>query len=427
MLESKDLFLYSAERIPEIADRLVEVDRAMRWGYANTFGPFELWDALGFSDVADKIEKEGGQLPANVQAMRSAGAASLYQRTVENGQPKTLYFDFLKNGYEPIEERAGIIVLSDLKRACRTVKSNAGASLVDIGDGVICVEFHSKMNSIGEDTISMLYGGLDELEKNFDAMVIANEGENFSVGANLMLMLLGAQEGEWDELNAAVHRFQQVNMALKYAPKPVVSAPFARALGGGCEIVLHSARAQASAELYTGLVEVGVGLIPAGGGCKELLLRLRDPRRVFELIGMAKVSTSADDAKKLGLLHKLDAVSMNPEHLIGDAKALALTLAHNYAPPTPQNHIKLSGESGYSLLRIGLWSMRQGNYISDYDVEVGQKLAKVLTGGDLTGEPVVTEQYLLDLEREAFLSLCGNAKTQARMQHMLKTGKPLRN
>jgi 3-hydroxyacyl-CoA dehydrogenase len=258
-------------------------------------------------------------------------------------------------------------------------------------------------------------------------MVIANEGENFSVGANLMLVLLGAQEGEWDELNAAVHRFQQVNMALKYASKPVVSAPFSRTLGGGCEIVLHSARAQASAETYIGLVEVGVGLIPAGGGCKELILRLHDPRRVFELIGLAKVSTSAEEGKKLGLLHRLDPISMNPERLIGDAKGLALAVAKNYAPPPPQDHIKLSGESGYSVLKLGLWTMRQGGYVSDYDMQVGEKLAKVLTGGNLTGEPVVSEQYLLDLEREAFLSLCGNPKTQERMQYMLKTGKPLRN
>ena len=220
------------------------------------------------------------------------------------------------------------------------------------------------MNSIGEDTISMLYSGLEELDKNFEAMVIANEGENFSVGANLMMVLLGAQEGEWDELNMAINRFQQVNMALKYAPKPVVSAPFARTLGGGCEIVMHTARSQASAEMYMGLVEVGVGLIPGGGGCKELLLRLHDPRKVFEIIGYAKVSLSAGEAKNLGLLHRLDHISMNPERLIGDAKALALALAHDYAPPRPRNDIKVSGETGFSLLKLGLWTMRKGNYIS---------------------------------------------------------------
>jgi len=258
-------------------------------------------------------------------------------------------------------------------------------------------------------------------------MVIANEGENFSVGANLMMVLLAAQEGEWDELNRAIHRFQQANMALKYAAKPVVSAPFARTLGGGCEIVLHSTRAQASAETYIGLVEVGVGLIPGAGGCKELLLRLKDPRRVFELIGYAKVSSSAEEAKKLGLLDRADSISMNPERLIGDAKALALSLVPRYAPGVPRTDVKVAGENGFALLKIGAWSMRQGHFISDHDVLIAEKLGYVLTGGRLTGEQTVSEQYLLDLEREAFLSLCGHPKTQERMGYMLKTGKPLRN
>jgi 3-hydroxyacyl-CoA dehydrogenase len=283
------------------------------------------------------------------------------------------------------------------------------------------------MNTLGEDNIAMLYAGLDELDRNFEAMVIANQGENFSVGANLMLVLLAAQEDEWNELAMAVHRFQQVNMALKYAPKPVVSAPFSRTLGGGCEIVLHSARAQASAESYIGLVEVGVGLIPGGGGCKELLLRLKDPRRVFELIGYAKVSTSADDAKKLGLLNRTDRVSMNPERLIGDAKDLALSLVKDYVPGVPRTDIQVAGENGFAMLKLGAWAARQGGFISEYDVIVAEKLANILCGGRLTGEQTVSEQYLLDLEREAFLSLCGNPKTQERMQYMLKTGKPLRN
>jgi len=422
-----DLFLYSAEMIPEISDRIVEIDRAMCWGYANKLGPFELWDALGFNHVAERMESEGRKLPRNIEAMRRAGAGSLYCHAVEEHRPKSMYFDFPTGGYHEVEARPGITVLSDVKRARGVVKENAGASLVDLGDGVVCVEFHSKMNSLGEDSIGMMYAGLEELDKNFEAMVIANDGENFSVGANLMMVLLGAQEGEWDEINAAVNRFQQVNMALKYASKPVVSAPFARTLGGGCEIVLHTARPQASAELYMGLVEVGVGLIPGGGGCKELLLRLKDPRKVFELIGMAKVSSSADEAKKLGILDRTAPVSMNPERLIGDAKALALSLVPNYAPPAPRNDIKLSGEAGFSLLKLGAWSMRQGLFISDHDVVIAEKLGKILTGGNLTGEPVVSEQYLLDLEREAFLSLCGMPKTQERMQFMLKTGKPLRN
>ena len=422
-----DLFLYSAYMIPEISDRIVEIDQAMRWGYANKLGPFELWDALGFRDVVARMENEKRSIPANVIGAIEAGAASLYGFSSDGGRPQTEYFDFRTHGYQKIEERPGVVRLIDIKSARGVVKKNAGASLVDLGDGVLCVEFHSKMNALGEDIIAMLYAGIEETSKNYQAMVIANQGDHFSVGANLMMVLLAAQEGEWDDLNEAIYRFQQVNMALKYAEKPVVAAPFGQALGGGCEIALHATRVQASAELYMGLVEVGVGLIPGGGGCKELLARLRDARRVFELIGYAKVSGSAEDARKLGLLNKTDAVSMNPERLIGDAKALALSLAPGYAPGVPRNDIKVSGESGFAMMKVGLWSARQGGYISDYDVVVGEKLAHILSGGKLTGEPLVSENYLLDLEREAFLSLCGNTKTRERMAHTLKTGKPLRN
>jgi 3-hydroxyacyl-CoA dehydrogenase len=422
-----DLVLYSAEMIPEISDRIVEIDRAMRWGYANKLGPFELWDALGFVDVITRLEKDRRTLPANIKSARAHGIVSLYRHPEPTGRPVTEYFDFQRNDYQPIEPRPGIISLADREASHGVILKNAGASLIDLGDGVLCVEFHSKMNSLGEDNIAMMYAGLEETNRNFDAMVIGNEGENFSVGANLMMVLLAAQEGEWDELNLAIHRFQQVNMALKYASKPVVAAPFARTLGGGCEIVLHSTRAQASAETYIGLVEVGVGVIPGGGGCKELLLRLKDPRRVFELIGFAKVSSSAEDAKKLGLLNRTDSISMNPERLIGDAKALALSLVPNYSPGLPPTDIKVAGENGYALLKMGAWSARQGHFISDYDETIAEKLAYVLTGGRLTGEQTVSEQYLLDLEREAFLSLCGHPKTQERMAYMLKTGKPLRN
>ena len=422
-----DLFLYSASMVPEISDRIVEIDRAMRWGYAHRLGPFELWDGLGFEEVARRIESEQRPLPENVSKALSAGAKTLYRHADSGGEPHREYFDFQAARYQPEEERPGVILLADLKRARGVMKKNAGASLVDLGDGVLCVEFHSKMNSIGDDLIGMLHAGLEETEKNFEAMVIANQGENFSVGANLMLVLLAAQEGEWDELDDAIRRFQNVNMALKYADRPVVAAPFARTLGGGCEIALHAARVQASAETYIGLVEVGVGLIPGGGGCKELLLRLRDPRRVFELIGYAKVSTSATEAQQLGYLSRADRISMNPERLIGDAKALALELAKNYSPGVPRADIKVMGESGYSLLKLGAWSAKEGGYISAHDFLIADKLATILSGGRLTGEHTVSEQYLLDLEREAFLSLCGNRKTQERMQYMLKTGKPLRN
>ncbi len=375
-----DLIAYSSERIPEIADYTWQIDRAMRWGYGHKLGPFELAEVLDFP------------------------------------HPKL----------DVPPERPGIIILGDVKRSGGIVQQNNGASLVDLGDGVLCVEFHSKLNTLAEDALSMIHAGLAQLESSFYALVIGNQADHFSAGANLMMVLLAAQEGEWDELNEMVTRFQQMNMAIKYAAKPVVVAPFGQTLGGGCEITLHAPRVQASAETYMGLVEAGVGLIPAGGGCKEMLLRLGDARRAFELIGYAKVSGSACEARDLGFLRPGDAISMNPERLIGDAKALARSLVDGYAAPA-QGGVKVSGNGAYAPLKLGVWTAQQGHFISDYDAVIGEKLAYVLSGGRLTGEQTVSEQYLLDLEREAFLSLCGNAKTQERMAHTLKTGKPLRN
>jgi len=413
--------------IPEISDRMVEIDRAMRWGYGHKLGPFELWDAIGFLEVVTRLEMEHRSLPSNIKDALARGVIALYKPPEPIGRPVTEYFDFPSTSYQPIEPRAGIFTLKDRKQTHGVVFENSGASLVDVGDGVLCVEFHSKLNTLGEDNVAMVYAGLEETNRNFDAMIIANEGETFSAGANLMLVLLAAQEGEWDELNFAVQRFQQMNIALKYAAKPVVAAPFSRVLGGGCELVMHCTRAQASAETYIGLVEAAVGVIPAGGGCKELLVRLHDPLRIFELIGYAKVATSAEEAQKFGLLHRSDPISMNPERLIYDAKALALSLVPNYSPGAPRNDIKVAGESAYAMMKLGAWSARQAHYISDYDMIVADKLANILAGGRLSASQNVSEQYLLDLEREAFLSLCGNPKTQERMQYMLKTGKPLRN
>jgi 3-hydroxyacyl-CoA dehydrogenase len=282
------------------------------------------------------------------------------------------------------------------------------------------------VNALGEDHFQMVHAGLEELERNFEAAVIANQGEMFSAGANISLVLFAAQNEEWEDLDQMIDRFQQMNLAIKYARKPVVAAPFSRALGGGCEVCLHAARMQASAETYMGLVEVGVGVLPAAGGCKELLARLGDARRAAELIGQAKVSTSAAQARELGFLTAFDRITMNPDSLIGDAKDLARSLARDYAPP-PRAQIKVGGEAAYAMLKLGIWSYHEGGYISDYDAVVLEKVAHVLSGGRVTGEQIVPEQYLLDLEREAFLSLCGNAKTQERIAHMLKTGKPLRN
>jgi 3-hydroxyacyl-CoA dehydrogenase len=313
-----------------------------------------------------------------------------------------------------------------MKRARGVVHPSPEASLVDLGDGVLCCEFHSKANALGDQAISMLLSGLEEAERNFEAMVIANEGDNFSAGANLALLLSFTQGSEWNKVDAAIRRFQDCNMALKYSAKPVVAAPFARVLGGGAEVVLHASRVQASAELYMGLVEVGVGLIPAGGGCKEMLARLKDPRKVFELIGMAKVSASAPDAQNLGLLHKADRISMNRERLLYDAKALALSMVTTHSPGTPRTDMPVGGEAAYAAMKLGAWSMKEGGFISDYDFLIAEKLAHVLSGGR-TRAASVSEQHVLDLEREAFLSLCGQPKTQERIQHTLKTGQPLRN
>ena len=425
-----DHILYAAYMTPEISDRIVEIDRAMAWGYGHALGPFELWDALGFEQTARRIESEGRALPENIHRMLWAQAKSFYRAADQAGQPRTEYFDLGASKYAEIELRPGITVLSELKRARGVVASNAGASLIDLGDGVVCCEFHSKMNSVGGDVSKMLRAGLAQLETNFEAMVIANQGPTFSAGADLMLILLTAQDEEWDELTVFVKDFQQLNMSLKYAAKPVVAAPFGMALGGGCEIPLHCARLQASAELYMGLVEVGVGVIPAGGGCKEMVLRSRDPKdpkKIFEQIGFAKVSGSAVEARDFGFLRDGDRISMNPERLVDDAKQLALSLVPGYAPGAPRTDITVSGDAGYALMQMGIYMAREGGYISEYDAVIGEKLAYILSGGRLSGTPQVSEQYLLDLEREMFLSLCGRKETQQRIQHMLKTGKPLRN
>lgn len=373
-----DVYAYASAMLPQIAYSAEDIDHAMEWGYAHTIGPFGIARILGLKPP-----------PPGAVEKTCPGVVVLKQQPV--------------------------------------VQANPGASLRDLGDGCLCLEFHSKMNSLGDDGISMIYAGLKRLENDFDALVIANQGENFSVGANLMMVLLAAQEQEWDELNAAIHRFQQASMAIKYAVKPVVVAPHQRALGGGCELVLHAPRVQSAAELYMGLVEVGVGVIPGAGGCKELIARLKDPRKVFELIGMAKVSSSAENARDLGLLDKSAAVTMNPRRLIGDARQAALSMVSSYRPGTPRNDIKVGGDPAFAALRIGAWLMRQAEYISDHDMLIAEKLGRVLTGGESPGERLVSEQYLLDLEREAFLSLCGTVKTQERIAFMLKNGKPLRN
>jgi 3-hydroxyacyl-CoA dehydrogenase len=436
--------LYAARRVPEISDRVEDVDRAMRWGFGWELGPFQIMDTLGVPAFAAQIKKEGRELPPAIEKLLASGRNSFY--AAEKGA--TSVFKLSNSTTRKIEEPAGIIFLKSLKDAGKEVERNSGASLIDLGDGVLCCEFHSKMNAIGADLISMLHKGLKRLETNFDAMVIANQAVNFSVGANLMLVLMGAQEQEWDELHLAVKQFQNANLAIKYAPKPVVTAPQGMALGGGCEVSLHGARIQAAAEAYMGLVEVGVGLIPGGGGTKEMMIRANEHagggedldlfhamKPVFETIAMAKVGTSAEECRDLGFLRREDGVSMNRDRLVGDAKEVALSLVRNGYRPKAANwqegaqttQIKVLGEQFLSGAKLVIHMMQRGGYITDYDAHVGRKLGNILAGGALSSPQFVSEQYVLDLEREAFVSLCGEKKTQERIAHTLKTGKPLRN
>jgi len=423
----RDFFLYSAQMVPEISERIVEIDRAMRWGFAFELGPFELWDALGVEETVARMRREGCTVPERVERMLAAGARGFYEAADIDGEPGTRYFDIQHGGWKQLEDQPGVLVLSDIKRARGVVKENAGASLVDLDDGVLCLEFHSKMNALGDAALEMVRAAMEETGRGFNALVIANQGEHFSAGADLTWLLAMAQEGKWQELDAAVRRFQGANMALKYAAVPVVAAPFGMALGGGCEVVLHTARVHASAETYMGLVETNVGVIPAAGGCKEMLIRLGSAKAAFELIAYAKMSGSAAQARELGLLRGQDGISMNAERLVADAKAAALALRASYAPGVPREDIAVEGEAGYALLKMGLYLAHEGGYISDYDMVVAEKLAYVLSGGRGVGPRTISEQQLLDLEREAFLSLCGQPKTQERLQYMLNNGKPLRN
>jgi 3-hydroxyacyl-CoA dehydrogenase len=428
---------YAANRIPEIADNIVEIDNAMKWGFAHEMGPFEKWDAIGVEKSVERLKEEGRPVPANVEKLLAAGAKSFYK--TENGARQ--YFDFASGEYKPVPLPVGITILKSLKDQNKVVKKNAGASLIDLGDGVACVEFHSKMNALGSDQLGMIQFAIKEVEKNFVGLVIGNQGENFSAGANVMMMLMAAQEGEWDELALGVRQFQNTTMSLRYSAKPVVVAPHHLTLGGGCEMVLHADRAVAAAETYIGLVEVGVGVIPGGGGTKEMAVRAGEAveaspgvdhfevlRANFETVAMAKVATSAFEAKKWGLLRKADRIVMNDKRVIEEAKQTVLTLVREgYTPPQPRQDVLVLGEAALTKFRLGMHMMQRGGYISAHDALIGLKIATVMSGGNLTRPTRVSEQYLLDLEREAFVSLCGTRATQERLAHMLKTGKPLRN
>ena len=449
-----DLWNYSANRVPEISDSIVEIDRAMRMGFNWELGPFELWDAVGVEATVARMKKEGRAVAANAEKLLASGKKSWYADDPEIPSGR-LHWEPRTGNYEPVLVPTGVWSVTVAKKSNGVVKKNSGASLVDLGEGVGCIEFHSKMNSLGADIISLITQTLKPHGPgdHFDAFVITNDAGNFSVGANLMLLLMSVQEEEWDEVDLAIRQFQGMTQAIKFSPKPVVIAPFGMTLGGGAEITLHAPARQPHAELYIGLVEIGVGLLPGGGGCKEMLLRAVDGatalrqgtrpspgniadsvelmetmKKAFETIATAKVATSAHEARGLGFLSNSDAITMNRERVLADAKARALEMVRaSYEPPVPRTHIPAPGESILATLKMGVHLMHQGEYISDYEVKLGHKIAEVLCGGNVTPGTPISEQYLLDLEREAFKSLCGEKKTQERIQFTLKTGKTLRN
>ena len=453
-----DLWTYSANRVPEISDSIVEIDRAMRLGFNWELGPFELWDAAGVESTVARMKKEGKPVAPNVEKLLAAGQQSWYADDPKSPSGRK-YWELRTGNWEPVQVPSGVWSVEVAKKSDGVVKKNSGASLVDLGDGVACIEFHSKMNSLGADIIGLILqtlkpGGPGE---NFDAFVITNDATNFSVGANLMLLLMSMQEEEWDDVDLAIRQFQGMTQAIKFSPKPVVVGAFGLCLGGGTEISLHASARQPHAELYTGLVEVGVGLLPGGGGCKEMLLRAVDGaaatrggaqalsgsqkdalassvemmetmKRAFETIATAKVATSAHEARGLGFLSESDGITMNRERVLSDAKARALELVRaGYEPPVPRTDIPAPGQNVLAALKMGVYLMRQGDYITEYEVKLASKIAEVLCGGNLTPGSPISEQYVLDLEREGFKSLCGEKKTQERIQYTLKTGKTLRN
>lgn len=445
------LWNFAADRIGEVAGDAPSIDQAMRAGFNWELGPFEMWDAAGVASTVARMQALGLPVSPRVEALITAGLQSWY---APDGracfQPK-------RGELQPVPAVSGHARVADFRRSHGVVRGNSGASLIDLGDGIGCIELHSLKNAIGGDVLSLITSVLNpasDAVRDFTGFVITGDRDNFSVGANLMQLLLAAQEGEWDELAAVINGFQQMTAAIKFCPRPVVAAPFGMTFGGGAEICLHAIRRQAHAETYIGLVEAGVGLVPAGGGTKEMLLRAvdatialappdpRDPpsrfaqsaelatalRRAFETIALAKVSTSAAEARPLGLLGPADRITLNRERLVLDAKAHVAALATiGYSALQPRTQIPVGGTAALATMETGVFLMGEAGYASEHDQKVARWIAYILAGGRVTAGSLVTEQYLLDLEREAFLSLCGERKTQERIAFTLKTGKPLRN
>lgn len=426
----RDTLIYTFKRIPEISDDIVNVDNAMKWGYNWQLGPFEIFDAIGINEFIKKCENDGVNVPEGLKNIES-----FYK--FENS--KLYYYDILEKSYKEVQEKPYKIDLQILKRNNKIVEENSNASIVDIGDGVFCLEFHSKMNAISGDILNMTKKALKRAEEDGIGLVIANQGRTFSAGANIALISAAAAEGAFDDINMMVKAFQDTCMAIKYSHIPVVAAPFNMTLGGGCEFCLHSDAINAHAETYMGLVEVGVGLLPAGGGTKEMAIRAIELAEKYNTdispfifknfmnIAMAKVSTSAFELYDLGYMDDGDAVTMDIDSLIYDAKQKVIALSRNYRPKKPLTDIKAPGKSVAATIKSQLWNMKMGGFITEYEEFLGSVIADVITGGDVNPGTLISEEYLLTLEREAFVRLCSQKKTIERITYMLKNNKPLRN
>lgn len=429
---------YAADRLGAIADDIPAIDNANKWGFNHDLGPFEIWDALGVADTAARMEADGYAVAPWVQQMLTAGCDSFYQRDAAG--IVTGVYDPARGGYAPLRRDPRVISLPDLRAAGKRVAGMAGASLIDLGGGVLLLEFHAKANAIDADIIAMGWKALEHLDNGYDALVIGNQREHFSAGANLFLIAMLAQQQDWAQLHATIRDLQNLCQALRAAPGPVITAPFGMALGGGAEMAMAGARAVAYAELYIGLVEIGVGLLPAGTGCKELLRRVINPvmetpnadvlphlQQVFETIALAKVSESARQARALGFLRPADRIVLNKDFLLAEARREALHLLAGGYTAQPAGQVWAAGRDALAALRLGVYSLREAGYASDHDALIANKIAYVLCGGDLSEPGWVPEQYILDLEREAFVELCHEPKSLERMMHMLQYNKPLRN
>ena len=427
----RDTLIYTVNRIPEIADDVLNIDNAMKWGFNWEIGPFEMLDAIGVGTFVKRAEQDGVSVPAVLKNITS------FYRFNDAGQKE--YYDLAGAEYRPVPLKPGEINLQILKKSQGVVEKNANCSLLDLGDGVFGFEFHSKMNSISGDILAMTHKAIKRAEAEGVGLVIGNQGANFSVGANLMLLAVAIAEGAYEDIDIMIRAFQKATMAVKYSEVPVVAAPFGMTLGGGCEFSLHADAINAYAETYMGLVEIGVGLIPAGGGTKEMCLRAVELAQAYEIdptpfifkhfkqIGMATVSMGAAEMYGLNYMRRGDSISMDIDRLIADAKQKVLGLAANYRPQKPLQHIPAPGRNIAASIKTSLWNMEQGGYVTPYEKEIGGIIADVICGGDVTAGTMISEDYLLQLERQAFLKLCGNKNTAERIQHMLKKGKPLRN